>query len=84
MGKLKPCPFCGGEAEIVDIDPTDEPKEERGAEVGDLVGIATTRPEYWIWSDHDDLDTSLRERVSVLMRRAEIERRIADEPKEEI
>lgn len=22
MEELKPCPFCGGEAEIVDIDPT--------------------------------------------------------------
>ena len=21
MAKLKPCPFCGGEAELVDIDP---------------------------------------------------------------
>lgn len=30
MGRLKPCPFCGGKAERVDIDPTDEREPNAG------------------------------------------------------
>ena len=30
MGMLKPCPFCGGKAERVDIDPTDEREPNAG------------------------------------------------------